>query len=95
LLSGKLDEDRNGRNTFITLIRERGSSYIEYKKLSKCKISDSVKCECPFCVRGFFFLLMVIRALKLVTYHIGKKKVRENARWIAKLWISKTMMGKR
>jgi len=48
---------RNHRNTFITLICERGGSYIEYKKLSKCKISCSVKCECLFCLRGYLLIV--------------------------------------
>ncbi|XP_024640748.1 protein FAR1-RELATED SEQUENCE 5-like [Medicago truncatula] len=38
---------------FVTLICERGGSYTEYKRKSRCEIAGSVKCECPFRLRGY------------------------------------------
>jgi len=50
---GKSDNGGNGRNTFVTLICERGGSYTEYKRKSRREIASSVKCECPFWLRGY------------------------------------------
>jgi len=50
---GKSDNGGNGRSAFVTLICERGGSYTEYKKRSWRKIAGSVKCECPFRLRGY------------------------------------------
>lgn len=78
----KLDNRENARNAFVILIW-RGSSYIEYKKLSKCKISSLVKYECPFRVRGY----LLLRALKLVTEHTN---IRWQLSWkVIKLWTFK------
>jgi len=48
------NSDYGENDAFVTLIRERGGSYSEYKKLSKRKISGSMKCERPFRMRGYF-----------------------------------------
>ena len=54
---GKSDNGGNGRNAFVTLICERGGTYIEYNKLQKRnKIAGSVKCGCPFRVRGYLLI---------------------------------------
>nr|ABN05752.1 Ovarian tumour, otubain, related [Medicago truncatula] len=50
---GKSDNGGNGRSTFVTLICERGGSYTEYKRKSRREIAGSVKCECPFRLRGY------------------------------------------
>ncbi|KEH39151.1 FAR1 DNA-binding domain protein [Medicago truncatula] len=50
---GKSDNSGNGRSAFVTLICERGGSYIEYKRKSRREIAGSVKCESPFRLRGY------------------------------------------
>ena len=50
---GKSDNGGNGRSAFVTLIYERGGSYTEYKRKSRREIVGSVKCECPFRLRGY------------------------------------------
>jgi hypothetical protein len=45
---GKFDKAGNRKGAFVTVICERRGSYTEYKKLTQCEISGSVKCECPF-----------------------------------------------
>ena len=50
---GKSDNGGNGRRAFVALICERGGSYIEYKRKSRCEIVGSVKCECLFRLRGY------------------------------------------
>jgi len=50
---GKSDNSGNGRSAFVTLICERGGSYIEYKRKSRREIASSGNCECPFQVRGY------------------------------------------
>jgi len=49
----KSDNGGNGRNTFVTLICERGGSYTEYKRKSRREIDGLVKCECLFRLRGY------------------------------------------
>jgi len=53
---GKSDKGGNGINAFFIVICKRGGSYTEYKKLSRRKISDSVKCECLFRVRSYLLV---------------------------------------
>jgi hypothetical protein len=54
---GKSDKGGNGINAFVTVICKRGCSYTEYKKLSRLKISGSVKCEYLFRVRGYLSIV--------------------------------------
>jgi len=42
---GKSNKGGNGRSEFVNVICERGGSYVEYKKLTRRKISGSIKCE--------------------------------------------------
>ncbi|AES74180.1 FAR1 DNA-binding domain protein [Medicago truncatula] len=53
IVIGKSDNGGNGRNTFVTLICERGGSYTKYKRKSRREIAGSVKCKCPFWLRGY------------------------------------------
>jgi len=53
IVIGKSDNGVNGRRAFVTLICERGGSYTEYKRRSRSEIAGSVKCECPFRLRGY------------------------------------------
>jgi len=50
---GKFDNGGNGRNAFVTLICEREGPYTEYKRMTRREIAGSVKCECPFWLRGY------------------------------------------
>jgi len=50
---GKSDNSGNGRSAFVTLICEKGGSYTGYKRKSWREIAGSVKCECPFRLRGY------------------------------------------
>jgi len=52
-VNGKSDNGGNGRSAFVTLICGRGGSYTEYKRKSRREIAGSVKCECPFRLRGY------------------------------------------
>jgi len=52
-VTGKSDNGGNGRSAYVTLICERGGSYIEYKRKSRREIAGSVKCECLFRLRGY------------------------------------------
>lgn len=56
IVIGKSNKGGYGRNVFVTVIYERGGSYIGYKKLSGRKIYGLVKCECPFSVRGYLLI---------------------------------------
>lgn len=53
---GKSDKGGNGRSAFVTVICERGGSYKEYKRKTRCKIACSVKCECSFRLRGYLLI---------------------------------------
>lgn len=50
---GKFDNGGNGRSVFVTLICEKRGSYTEYKRKSRCEIAGSVKCKCPFRLKGY------------------------------------------
>ena len=50
---GKSDNGGSRRSSFVTLICERGGSYTEYKRKTRREIASSVKCECPFRLRGY------------------------------------------
>jgi hypothetical protein len=49
----KSDKGGNGRSAFVTLICERGGSFTEYKRKTRCQIAGLVKCECLFRLRGY------------------------------------------
>lgn len=57
IVIGKSNKGGYGRNSFVTVIYERGGSYIRYKKLSRRKISGLVKCEYPFSMRSYFLII--------------------------------------